>query len=135
MNDAADVWRSGGHELYVLGGASVTPRCLRIGGLSPRQTKFCQLYPDHMPSVGRGARTAIAECQWQFRHRRWNCSTVDDNSVFGRVIDSGMRAQCLLSKNFPTPKNLAGKIPKLHRPPSNWSAYSYAPVFTARQLC
>ena len=88
--NGADIWRSGGaHQLYVLGGAAVTPRCLRTSGLSPRQTKFCQLYPDHMASVGSGARTAIAECQWQFRHRRWNCSTVDDNSVFGPVIDTG----------------------------------------------
>jgi len=85
--NGADVWRSDGHQLYVLGGASLTPRW--TSGLSPRQTKFCQLYPDHMASVGRGAQTAIAECQWQFRHRRWNCSTVDDNSVFGRVIDRG----------------------------------------------
>jgi len=87
----ADVWRSGGHQqLYVLGSRSVTPACLRTGGLSPRQTKFCQLYPDHMASVGRGARMAIAECQWQFRNRRWNCSTVNDNSVFGPVIDRGI---------------------------------------------
>ena len=90
MNDA-DIWRSGGrHQLYVLGSGSVTPACLRIGGLSPRQTKFCQLYPDHMASIGRGARMAIAECQWQFRYRRWNCSTVEDNSVFGPVIDRGI---------------------------------------------
>lgn len=75
--------------MFVLGGGSVTPACLRTRGLSPRQTKFCQLYPDHMASIGLGARMAIAECQWQFRHRRWNCSTVDDNSVFGPVIDRG----------------------------------------------
>jgi len=87
--NSADFWRSGGNQLYVLGSASVTPACLRTRGLSPRQTKFCQLYPDHMASIGRGARLAIAECQWQFRHRRWNCSTVDDNSVFGPVIDRG----------------------------------------------
>jgi len=88
--NGADIWQSGGNQLFVLGGQSVTPACLRAGGLSPRQTKFCQLYPDHMASVGRGARVAITECQWQFRHRRWNCSTVNDNSVFGPVIDRGM---------------------------------------------
>jgi len=84
----ADIWRSG-QQVYVLGSRSVTPACLRTSGLSPRQTKFCQLYPDHMASVGRGAQMAIAECQWQFRNRRWNCTTVNDNSVFGPVIDRG----------------------------------------------
>jgi len=87
--NSAEIWRNGGQQLYVLGSRSVTPACLRTGGLSPRQTKFCQIYPDHMASVGRGARMAITECQWQFRHRRWNCSTVNDNSVFGPVIDRG----------------------------------------------
>ena len=28
----------------------------------------------------------LGECQFQFRHRRWNCSTVDDTTVFGPVL-------------------------------------------------
>ena len=94
--NGAGIWRGGGHQLYVLGSGSVTA-CLRTSGLSPRQTKFCQLYPDHMACVGRGAHMAITECQWQFRHRRWNCSTVDDNSVFGPVIDRGTSTLQLVS--------------------------------------
>ncbi|KAB0390670.1 hypothetical protein E2I00_018830 [Balaenoptera physalus] len=39
-----------------------------------------------MAYIGEGARTGIRECQHQFRQRRWNCSTVDDASVFGRVM-------------------------------------------------
>ncbi|XP_026516772.1 protein Wnt-2b [Terrapene carolina triunguis] len=40
-----------------------------------------------MQSVGEGAKEWIRECQHQFRHHRWNCSTLDrDHTVFGRVM-------------------------------------------------
>lgn len=88
------VWR-GGSDLYVLGGgngggAASRTACMAVAGLSPGQLKFCHLYPDHMPSVSRGAQLAIKECQWQFRGRRWNCSTVADSSVFGPAVDVGL---------------------------------------------
>lgn len=76
-----EVWRN--PQIYLIG---AQPLCTQIAGLSPGQTKLCQLYQDHMGTVGRGARTGIHECQWQFRHRRWNCSTVDDSTVFGPVL-------------------------------------------------
>ncbi|XP_037093088.1 protein Wnt-5b-like [Pollicipes pollicipes] len=76
-----DVWRN--PQIYVVG---TSPLCGRISGLSPGQRKLCQLRQDHMGSVGRGARAGIAECQHQFRNSRWNCSTVDDSSVFGPVL-------------------------------------------------
>lgn len=60
--------------------------CTRIKGLSGGQEKLCMLYTDHMLHVGRGARSGIGECQYQFRNRRWNCSTVDDTTVFGPVL-------------------------------------------------
>lgn len=53
------------------------------------QRKLCQLYQDHMTYIGDGAKTGIKECQYQFRQRRWNCSTVDNTSVFGRVMQIG----------------------------------------------
>jgi len=76
-----DVWRN--PQIYVVG---TSPLCSRISGLSPGQKRLCQLRQDHMSSVGRGARAGIAECQHQFRSSRWNCSTVDDSSVFGPVL-------------------------------------------------
>lgn len=42
-----------------------------------------------MTYIGDGAKTGIKECQYQFRQRRWNCSTVDNTSVFGRVLQIG----------------------------------------------
>jgi wingless-type MMTV integration site family, member 5 len=63
--------------------------CANVAGLSSGQRKLCQLYLDHMPWVGRGARSGVAECQWQFRDRRWNCSAIQDASVMGPVLDIG----------------------------------------------
>ena len=73
-------------EAYIIG---AQPLCSQLVGLSQGQKKLCQLYQDHMQYIGEGAKTGIRECQYQFRHRRWNCSTVDNSSVFGRVMQIG----------------------------------------------
>jgi len=74
-------------EQYLLSNVGTTsPLCTRIKGLSAGQEKLCMLYTDHMVHVGRGARSGIGECQYQFRNRRWNCTTVDDTTVFGPVL-------------------------------------------------
>ncbi|KAM4712158.1 protein Wnt-5b isoform 1-T1 [Anableps anableps] len=75
-------------EMYIIG---AQPLCSQLSGLSQSQRKLCQLYQDHMSYIGDGARTGIKECQYQFRQRRWNCSTVDNTSVFGRVMHIGSR--------------------------------------------
>ena len=33
-----------------------------------------------------GAVKAIDECQFQFRNDKWNCSTVEDSTVFGPIL-------------------------------------------------
>ncbi|CDQ98494.1 unnamed protein product [Oncorhynchus mykiss] len=73
-------------EMYIIG---AQPLCSQLTGLSQGQRKLCQLYQDHMVYIGEGAKTGINECQYQFRQRRWNCSTVDNASVFGRVMQIG----------------------------------------------
>ena len=70
--------------------------CSELKGLSKGQTQLCNLYQDHIPHIGRGARLGINECQYQFKNQRWNCSTVDDSSVFGHVLSIGMLQFCLL---------------------------------------
>jgi hypothetical protein len=83
----ADVWRQ--PQMYMVGSQ---PICVQAKGLTPGQQKLCHLYHDHMPAVSRGAAMGIQECQWQFRGRRWNCSTLEgDASVFGPVLDIGKR--------------------------------------------
>ncbi|XP_065341058.1 protein Wnt-5a-like isoform X1 [Cloeon dipterum] len=74
-----------------LNGGGDTPLCANVVGLSAGQRKLCQLYLDHMPWVGRGARAGIAECQWQFRDHRWNCSTFQDASVMGPIHNIASR--------------------------------------------
>ena len=73
-------------EMFIIG---AQPVCSQLPGLSPGQRKLCQLYQEHMAYIGEGARTGIKECQHQFRQRRWNCSTVGNASVFGRVVQIG----------------------------------------------
>uniref|UniRef100_A0A2I3FTT6 Protein Wnt n=1 Tax=Nomascus leucogenys TaxID=61853 RepID=A0A2I3FTT6_NOMLE len=75
-------------EMFIIG---AQPVCSQLPGLSPGQRKLCQLYQEHMAYIGEGAKTGIKECQHQFRQRRWNCSTVDNASVFGRVMQIGKR--------------------------------------------
>ncbi|CAH1265625.1 protein Wnt-5b-like isoform X2 [Branchiostoma lanceolatum] len=75
-------------ELYIIG---AQPLCTSLAGLSSGQRKLCNLYQDHMASVGIGARQGIEECQHQFRDRRWNCTTSDEDSVFGRIVNIGSR--------------------------------------------
>ena len=52
------------------------------------------LYTDHMMHVGRGASTGISECQYQFKDRKWNCSTVDDSTVFGPILSIRKLRHC-----------------------------------------
>jgi len=69
---------------------SASTICIGLKGLSQGQGKLCQLSVDHMPSVANGAKYGVAECQHQFKHRRWNCSTIEDESVFGPILRIGI---------------------------------------------
>ncbi|KAJ8302362.1 hypothetical protein KUTeg_021349 [Tegillarca granosa] len=61
--------------------------CDNIPGLVGKQRRLCRMHPDVMVSLGEGAKMGVRECQHQFRHHRWNCSTLDrDSSVFGKVM-------------------------------------------------
>ncbi|XP_018303886.1 protein Wnt-5b [Mycetomoellerius zeteki] len=66
--------------------ASASTICVGLKGLSQGQGKLCQLSVDHMFSVAKGAKYGVMECQHQFKDRRWNCSTVHDETVFGPIL-------------------------------------------------
>ncbi|XP_054707008.1 protein Wnt-2b-like [Uloborus diversus] len=72
--------------------------CAALPGLSRRQREICDRQPALVKSIGQGARLGVLECQNQFRHHRWNCSTVDTGaSVFGNtVLKVGSRESAFL---------------------------------------
>ncbi|MBN3281623.1 WNT4A protein, partial [Polyodon spathula] len=65
--------------------------CSELEGLSGGQVVLCQRQWGAMESVRRGAELSIEECQYQFRARRWNCSTGSGVNVFGKVVLQGQR--------------------------------------------
>uniref|UniRef100_A0A665V7C3 Protein Wnt n=1 Tax=Echeneis naucrates TaxID=173247 RepID=A0A665V7C3_ECHNA len=43
--------------------------------LAGKQAELCQTQPEIVSEVAKGARLGVRECQYQFRYRRWNCTT------------------------------------------------------------
>ncbi|KAK3104883.1 hypothetical protein FSP39_012347 [Pinctada imbricata] len=69
-----------------------TPQtCDSLVGLVKRQKKICKKNLEVMHSVKLGALNAIEECSFQFKNRRWNCSTVEARTIFGNVLKLGTR--------------------------------------------
>ncbi|MFH4977357.1 hypothetical protein AB6A40_004066 [Gnathostoma spinigerum] len=75
----------------LLSGSASRSTCLHLRGLSPGQARICEIFRDHMPAVGAGATTAIAECQYQFKSERWNCSTPYGSGYYGPIHKHGSR--------------------------------------------
>ncbi|KAE8737164.1 wnt7, partial [Frankliniella occidentalis] len=70
------MWTNSGLSARSSSGPSgVALLCGRVAGLSPRQRSLCRSSPDAMVAIGTGLRLALQECQHQFRHERWNCSS------------------------------------------------------------
>ena len=86
------VWWSMGLQTSQISSALNQPEpnlaeiCASLDGLTPGQAKLCELYSDHVSAVSKGARIGIVECQHQFRHQQWNCSTVSNQTVFGPAV-------------------------------------------------
>ena len=57
---------------------SICRKSRTIGG---KQHEICQKQPEIVREVANGARMSIQECQVQFSHRRWNCSTTHKRSL------------------------------------------------------
>lgn len=57
--------------------------------LSRKQRKLIRQNPGILHSVSSGLQTAIKECKWQFRNRRWNCPTSQGPNIFGKIVNRG----------------------------------------------
>ncbi|XP_077298091.1 protein Wnt-4-like [Arctopsyche grandis] len=73
--------------------ASYKENCDRLDFLADKQKKqICGMSEKVMASLSHGARIGIEECQHQFRHSRWNCSTVENSTdIFGGVMSVNSR--------------------------------------------
>ena len=49
--------------------------CKKTKRLAGRQKTICKREPEIVAEVAEGAKLALHECKFQFRERRWNCST------------------------------------------------------------
>lgn len=76
-------------KLSSVGSISDEETCEKLRGLIQRQVQICKRNVEVMDAVRRGAQLAIDECQFQFRNRRWNCSTLESVPVFGKVVTQG----------------------------------------------
>lgn len=60
--------------------------------LRRKQRRLARENPGVLVAVSKGANQAILECQFQFRNRRWNCSTKNflrGKNLFGKIVDRG----------------------------------------------
>lgn len=60
--------------------------------LRRKQRRLVRENPGVLTALVKGANMAIAECQHQFRNRRWNCSTrnfLRGKNLFGKIVDRG----------------------------------------------
>ncbi|OQV19782.1 Protein Wnt-4 [Hypsibius exemplaris] len=71
--------------------------CNNIPGLVDHQVALCKRNPEVFRQVTTAARMAIAECQNQFRLERWNCTTMNDSTVFGKTAIKGNRETAFIA--------------------------------------
>ncbi|XP_066263440.1 protein Wnt-6-like isoform X2 [Branchiostoma lanceolatum] len=63
--------------------------CRKTRRLIGKQAEICRKEPEIVQEVVKGAKLGTGECQFQFKERRWNCSTAD--KFFGRILTQDIR--------------------------------------------
>ena len=65
--------------------------CRRLRHARGRRSRICRRQPEVIEQVHKGVALATKECQHQFQHRRWNCTT--DRRSLKRILMKGERAR------------------------------------------
>ncbi|XP_070585123.1 protein Wnt-6 isoform X1 [Erythrolamprus reginae] len=63
--------------------------CRKTKRLAGKQAELCQTEPEIVQEVAKGARLGVRECQYQFRFRRWNCTS--HSKYFGKILQQDIR--------------------------------------------
>ncbi|KAG2458883.1 WNT6 protein, partial [Polypterus senegalus] len=63
--------------------------CRKTKRLAGKQAELCQTEPEIIKEVAKGAKLGVRECQFQFRFRRWNCTS--HNKYFGKIVQQDIR--------------------------------------------
>lgn len=73
--------------------------CRKTKRLAGKQAELCQLEPEIVQEVAKGTKLGVRECQYQFRFRRWNCTS--HSKYFGKILQQGKASA---SSAFPFPR-------------------------------
>lgn len=97
--------------------------CRKTKRLAGKQAELCQLEPEIVQEVAKGTKLGVRECQYQFRFRRWNCTS--HSKYFGKILQQGKAST---HSAFHLPKSLQ---PPGHAPPQD----SWSRVWAGKPLC
>jgi len=65
---------------------------LHLYGWTSLQESFCKRNFDFSETLKKAAKLTLDECQFQFKSRRWNCSTSNERkNIFAKLPESGLR--------------------------------------------
>ncbi|XP_011689850.1 PREDICTED: protein Wnt-11b-2-like [Wasmannia auropunctata] len=66
------------------------------GLLERKQARACRAAPDVMPALVQAAKDTSTVCQQAFRHRRWNCSSIERAPDYTPELLTGTREQAFV---------------------------------------
>lgn len=102
-----------------------TSICRKARRLAGRQAELCQAEPEVVAELARGARLGVRECQFQFRFRRWNCSS--HSKAFGRILQQGQCGERTWGERCFLPENQrrGEQAWEGFRSPTSWPIYRH----------
>lgn len=96
--------------------------CRKTKRLAGKQAELCQLEPEIVQEVAKGTKLGVRECQYQFRFRRWNCTS--HSKYFGKILQQG-KASASSASRFPERPQPG------HTPPQD----SWSRVLACKAVC